>query len=121
MVVNVEYAGGKDDNYGVYVKEVSMAPTRNVAPEESGTQADIDLPCEAPQKPIVERLGEPIPEPGEYCLHEGKPYVLFSDWDYAEDWSGRFVRTVHPAVLAAAPRIGAAEFWAVVRDVHGRA
>jgi hypothetical protein len=96
-----------------------MPPTGSVDSEQRGSQADFELPCEAPTKPIIERLGEPIPEPGEYCVHEGRPCILFSDWDYAEDWSGRFVRTVQPAMLTGAARIGPAEFWSLVREVQG--
>jgi hypothetical protein len=95
-----------------------MLPTSRVDPESRGTQADIELPCEGPAKPIMERLGEPMPEAGEYCMHQGKPYVLFSDWDYAEDWSGHFVRTVEPSMIAGATKIGAVEFWTLVRGVH---
>jgi hypothetical protein len=113
MVAPLEYAGGKDAT-----EEDGMPGTRGVDTEERGSQADITLPCESPEKPILERLDEPMPEAGEYCVHEGRPCILFSDWDYAEDWSGRFVRTLQPSLLAAAARIGAAEFWSLVRDVQ---
>jgi hypothetical protein len=98
-----------------------MPRTGSSDSEQRGTQADLDLPCEAPSKPIFERLGEPIPEAGEYCVHEGRPCILFSDWDYAEDWSGRFVRTVQPLALAGAAKVGATEFWSLVREVQGAA
>jgi hypothetical protein len=78
----------------------------------------IDLPCEPPSKRVIERLGEPIPEQGECCLYLGKPHIVFRDWDYAEDWSGEFVRVVHPQTLVGAGQVSAAEFWSVVRSGH---
>ena len=79
----------------------------------------IDLLCMPPDRPIVERLDEPIPEQVEYCILEGNPCVHFMDWDYAEDWSGTFVRVISPEMLSSACRIEAAEFWVAVRRVHG--
>jgi hypothetical protein len=66
---------------------------------------------------IVQRLDEPI-EAGDCCIHEGHPCILFGDWDYAEDWSGEFVRVVPPDSLADAPRLTVRQFWALVRRVH---
>lgn len=90
-------------------------PTSDSDPEENGPPLDIDLPCMPPDRPVVERLGEPLPDGVEYCILEGSPCILFADWDYAEDWSGKFVRVIRPHALIAAPRIDASEFWTIVR------
>lgn len=79
---------------------------------------DIRLGCEPPTRRIIERLDEPIEEPGECRVHDGHPYLLFEDWDYAEDWSGEYVRAVRPHSLTAAPKLSVGEFWALVRRVH---
>jgi hypothetical protein len=80
--------------------------------------ASTELPYEPPTRRILERLDEPISSPGVCCVHEGIPCLLFDDWDYAEDWSGEFVRMVEPAPLCAAPRVSTEEFWALVRRLH---
>jgi hypothetical protein len=80
--------------------------------------ADINLPCEPAAKRVVERLDEPILETADCCIYQGDPCILFGDWDYAEDWSGEFVRVIPPEPLADAPRLSAPEFWALVRKVH---
>jgi hypothetical protein len=81
--------------------------------------SEIDLPCMPPDRPIVERLDEPLLEKVEYCMLETSPCILFVDWDYAEDWSGRFVRVIPPHVLSTARRVGEPEFWAAVRGAQG--
>ncbi|HTT00880.1 MAG TPA: hypothetical protein VMG11_02240 [Steroidobacteraceae bacterium] len=81
----------------------------------------IDLPCEPPSKPVIERLDEPIPDAGECCVYLGKPHIVFRDWDYAEDWSGEFVRVVDPKTLAGAARLSTVAFWSAVRGAHGSA
>ena len=86
---------------------------------EESRLPEIDLPCAPPDRLIVERLDEPLPEGVEYCIAAGKPCIFFVDWDYAEDWSGAFVHVISPDALGAAPRVDAAEFWAAVRRVHG--
>ena len=78
-----------------------------------------DLPCMPPDRPIVERLDEPIFEQVEYCMLDGCPCLLFVDWDYAEDWSGTFVRVLRPNTLSTARRVGAPPFWAAVREAQG--
>jgi hypothetical protein len=80
---------------------------------------DWGLPCEPPAKRVVERLDEPIDEAARCCLQEGRPCMLFASWDYAEDWSGTFVRAMPHAVLRDAPVISREEFWALVRQLHG--
>ena len=76
------------------------------------------LDCMPPDKPVVQRIGEPLPEGVECCVLEGNPCILFADWDYAEDWSGTFVRVIRPDVLATARRVDSSEFWALVRRVQ---
>ena len=46
--------------------------------------------------PVRERTNEPIPAEAECYLLEGRPHLLFANWDYAEDWSGVYVREVYP-------------------------
>jgi len=78
-----------------------------------------DLPCEPPSLRVLERLDEPIHAPGVCCVHGGSPCILFDDWDYAEDWSGEFVRVItRPETLTAATRVSTEEFWALVRQLH---
>ena len=72
-----------------------------------------------PERSILERLHEPFPEAVEYCVLAGSPCVLFVDWDYAEDWSGIFVRVIGPHTLNTARRVDASEFWAAVRHAQG--
>lgn len=89
-------------------------PSPESDPKESPSSG-IDLPCMPPDRPIVERLEEPLLEKVEYCMLEGSPCVLFVEWDYAEDWSGTFVRVIPPHTLDPARRVGASEFWSAVR------
>ena len=80
--------------------------------------AALELSCEPASRPILERFDEPINEPGVCCVHLGSPCILFDDWDYAEDWSGEFVRVVAPEPLSSATRVSAEDFWALVRKLH---
>jgi hypothetical protein len=86
--------------------------------EKRGSPSYIDLPCMPPDRPVAERLDEPLCERVEYCLYEGNPCILFVDWDYAEDWSGEFVQVMGPEALSAAPRVSVSEFWVAVRRVQ---
>jgi hypothetical protein len=52
-------------------------------------------------------------------LLNGKPYLLFADWEYAEDWSAEFVREVHPYIFIGEPKIPEAEWRELVRRTHG--
>lgn len=88
--------------------------------QKESSPSGIDLPCVPPDRPIVERLDEPLPEKVEYCVLDGSPCILFVDWDYAEDWSGTFVRVIDPHTLESARRVDASEFWAVVRRLQVR-
>jgi hypothetical protein len=93
-----------------------------VDPVDMGTQAGTMLPpppCFNPT-PIREKLGEHIDPEGECCLLKGKPYILFGMWDYCEDWSGEFVREVHPFLLIGAPKVSVGEFWDLVRMIQHR-
>ena len=94
-------------------------PSPECGPKES-SPSEIDLPCAPPDRPIIERLEEPLLEKVEYCMLDGSPCILFVDWDYAEDWSGTFVRVFGPHTLSSARRVGAPEFWAAVRRSHPR-
>lgn len=93
-------------------------PSSDPHPQE-GPPVDVELPCMPPDRPIVERLGEPLHEAVEYCLLAEQPCILFVGWDYAEDWSGAFVRVMSSDALDAARRISASEFWSAVRRVQG--
>jgi hypothetical protein len=81
----------------------------------------VDLPCMPPDRPVVERLEEPVLENVEYCMLDGSPCMLVVDWDYAEDWSGTFVRVIGPDTLRTAARVSVSEFWAAVRHAHAGA
>lgn len=95
-------------------------PIGDSGPKEDDPPFDSDLPCMPPDRPVVERLGELLPEGVEYCIFEGNPCILFADWDYAEDWSGKFVRVIRPCTLNASRRVDASEFWVIVRRVQMR-
>jgi hypothetical protein len=92
-------------------------PTIIVDPEDRGTQTGTMLPPPPGWKPtpIREMFDEPLDPAGECCVLEGKPCILFGMLDYAEDWSGEFVREVHPFTLLWAPKVTAEEFWKLVR------
>ena len=96
----------------------SAGPTIMVDPEDAGTQTGTQLPPPPGWKPtpIRDQLDSPIDPEGDCCVLGGKPYNLFGMWDYAEDWSGEFVREVHPFLLLGAPVITREEFWKLVRS-----
>jgi hypothetical protein len=93
-------------------------PTLIVDPEDGGVLAGTDVPGRKPRE-VLALLEEPIPEDGRPCLLDGRPCILFADWDYGEDWSGEFVREVHPFTLIGAPTISVAEFWSMVKRLRG--
>jgi hypothetical protein len=95
---------------------MSSDPEKGSAPD---SRSAIDLPCAPPDKPVRERLGEPVPPEGEFCVFQGRPCIWFRSWDYAEDWSGEFVRVVQPDSLSGASHLSGTEFWALVRRVQG--
>jgi hypothetical protein len=51
-------------------------------------------------KPVREWLSEPLEPEAKCYVFDGKPYLLYPDWDYAEDWSGDYLREVHPFSVA---------------------
>ena len=69
-------------------------------------------------KRVLEHLDEPIPPAGRPCLFEGRPCILYMDWDFAQDWSGEHVRELHPFTLLRAPELSVADFWSLVRKLH---
>ena len=87
-----------------------------VDPDDSSQNGErLPAPAGFKPKPIRERLDEPIHQEGECCELDGRPCILFANWDYGEDWSGEFVREVHPFTLVSAPKISIEKFWALVR------
>lgn len=92
-------------------------PTIMVDPDDSGVMTGVPIPGWQPKR-IADCIGEPIPEEGEPCILDGRPCILFGMWDYAEDWSGEYVRELHPFALLRAPKVSTAEFWELVRKVH---
>ena len=92
-------------------------PTIVVDPEDGGTHAGTQLPPppEFKRTPIREMLDTPIDPHGECRVLEGRPCIPYGMEDYAEDWSGEFVREVHPFALLSAPKVTAEEFWRLVR------
>lgn len=91
-----------------------------VDPEDGGTQAGTRLPEPAgfQKTPIREKLNEPIDPAGSCCVLDGKPCILYGDWDYGEDWSGEFVLEMHPFMLVGAPSISVDEFWKIVKSIE---
>ncbi len=100
-----------------------VEPTIVVDPEDGGTQAGERLPTPPGFKrtPICEQMGSPIHPDGECCVLDGRPCILFGMQDYAEDWSGEFVREIHPFTLIGAPKVAPAEFWQLVASRQDRA
>ncbi len=68
--------------------------------------------------PIREQLDTPIDPESDCCVVNGKPCILYPMLDYGKDWSGEFVREVHPFVLAGEPTVSAEEFWKLVRALQ---
>lgn len=85
--------------------------------DDRGTQTGelLPPPPDFKPKPIRDRIGEPIDPEGECCSLDGRPCILYADLDYAEDWSGEFIREIHPFLLIGAPNITIEEFWNLVR------
>ena len=92
-------------------------PIIMVDPDDAGTQTGTILPPPPGFRPTPfrDRLGEPIDPAGDCCVYEGRPCILFGDWDYAEDWSGEFVREIHPFLLIGPPTILREAFWDLVK------
>jgi len=81
-------------------------------------RSGLELPCAPPDRPIRERLDEPLGEEGEFCRIDGRPCIVFAEWDYAEDWSGEFVRVIAPRTVIPEERLDAHRFWALVRSLQ---
>jgi hypothetical protein len=93
-------------------------PTIMVDPEDRGVIAGTPIPGWK-SKEVLSHLAEPIPEESEPCVPDGRPCILYANWDYAEDWSGETVRELHPFTLIGAPKLTVDEFWALVRRGRG--
>jgi hypothetical protein len=87
-------------------------PTVLVDPEDGGVMAGVwTEPVPGFKRTrVVDRLEEPIDEEEEPCVLDGRPCLLFGMWDYAEDWSGEYVRELHPFLLLRAPKVSVVEF-----------
>jgi hypothetical protein len=71
---------------------------------------------------IRERLAEGFDTEAEFSVVEGQPYVLWANWDHAQDWRAypiREVRPYHPAFHG--KQISESEFRAIVANVPDRA
>jgi hypothetical protein len=69
--------------------------------------------------PIRERLTEPLHAEAECYVLAGRPHLLFASWDYAEDWSGEYVREVHPFAVLAGQEIGEQKWRARLQQLQG--
>jgi len=75
-------------------------PTIMVDPDDQALWVERESIPGIRRKPIRERLNEPMPPEAVCYVLDGRPHLLFSQWDYAEDWSGDYVREVHPYAVA---------------------
>ena len=76
-------------------------------------------PAGIKQPSIREQLAKPLNPEGEYFVYEGRPYVIFGMWDYAEDWSAYPVREAHPYLPHwRGKQITDAEFCTLVKAMH---
>jgi hypothetical protein len=48
------------------------------------------------QPSIREQLAKPFDADPEFIVYQGRPYVVWPMWDYAEDWSQHPIRETHP-------------------------
>lgn len=92
-------------------------PTIMVDPDDADVISGLQMPGWQPKR-VVDCLDEPIHEEGSPCVLDGRPCILFGMWDYAEDWSGEYVRELHPFVLIGKPKLSTVEFWELVRRTH---
>jgi hypothetical protein len=70
--------------------------------------------------PTIRQLlqGGFAPEASFHVL-EGRPCVVWGDWDHAEDWSRHPIREVHPfAPLLSGSEVTEAQFRTLVRAMH---
>jgi hypothetical protein len=68
---------------------------------------------------IAESLARGFDRQAEFYVCEGKLFVVWPDWDYAEDWSKHPIREVHPFhPVIHGDEITEAEFRALVAERH---
>jgi len=87
-----------------------------VDPDDGGCYWGTRLPPPAAfiPTPIRDLIREPLDEEAQPRLFNGRPCLLYPDWDYGEDWSGKYVRDVHPFCLTCQPKLTLSEFWTLV-------
>jgi hypothetical protein len=72
------------------------------------------------QPTIQAQLAEKFSPEADFYSREGQPYVVYPQWDYAEDWSAYPIREIHPlAVVLGGTKIAEAEFRTLVKTIHG--
>ncbi len=88
-------------------------PTIMVDPDDMGVMTGTMTPPDPNfvPTPIRRRVSEPIPAEAECYVLAGRPHLLFANWDYAEDWSGEYVREVHPFAVALGGKAIAEQEW----------
>ncbi len=65
-------------------------------------------------------LAEAFSPEADFHVCNGQPYVVYPQWDYAEDWSQYPIREVHPFYpILNGTKITEAEFRTLVRTTHG--
>ena len=69
---------------------------------------------------IAQSLGQSFEEDVSFYLSDDAPIALWSDCDYAEDWSTHPIREIHPFIpVLYGKEISEAEFRARVKEIHG--
>jgi hypothetical protein len=85
--------------------------------DEPGTR--LPPPADFKPTPIRDQLEHAIDPAADCVLRDGAPCLLYADWDYGEDWSGEFVREVHPYTLIGASVVTESQWRNAVRVTHG--
>jgi hypothetical protein len=68
---------------------------------------------------ISELLAEEFDQAADFYVCDGQMYLVFPDWDYAEEWSAYPIREVHPLYpVLNGKKITEAEFRTLVREIH---
>ena len=71
------------------------------------------------QPTIREQLAKPFEAEAEFIVHQGRPFVVWAEWDYAEDWSRYPVREVHPfEPYFKGQKVTETEWRALVKAMH---
>src|ERR1700733_10895281 len=47
-------------------------------------------------KPVREAVAEAFDPEADFYVYEGRPFLVFGQWDHAEDWSVHPIRSAHP-------------------------